>query len=81
MLISEQLVFTLLTNFKDHLKTNEKTMANMLMPEFIASEIQEWVDSNSTLSKEQKELFIEFALRLFQSYEYYRKLVTGTPDS
>lgn len=47
----------------------------MLAPEFVSMEIKEWVDSEPRLNKEEKELFIEFAKRLVESYQFYYKLV------
>lgn len=45
----------------------------MLSPEFVAAEIQEWIDNYPAISKEQKELFIELAYRIIKSYEFYKR--------
>jgi hypothetical protein len=48
----------------------------LLAPEFVAAEIQEWIDAYPALSKEQKELFIELSKRIIASYQYYKQEVS-----
>jgi hypothetical protein len=51
----------------------------MLAPEFVAMEIKEWVDNHpAIIDKEQKEILIELAARMFAAYEFYKREVSKT---
>jgi hypothetical protein len=47
----------------------------MLAPEFVAAEVQEWIDGYPSVTKETKELLIELSKRIVSSYEYYKQKV------